>query len=154
VHAHAWLPPFPPEPTLNEFACKVSPPLGIRDVYVVRSALREPIIAMMGSEVDEVADMMLICAEVSRQGQRTKKRCFFPSVLHAPFVGLASRSSDRLLVLWGAKSAPRGPLASHRLVEWMSNIFRSLQIHLVRSSIRGRSSHDGKAGVENVLLKH
>jgi hypothetical protein len=33
---------------LNEFACSVSPPLGIREVYVVRSALRDPITAMTG----------------------------------------------------------------------------------------------------------
>jgi hypothetical protein len=33
---------------LNEFACRVSPLSGIREVYVVRSALREPITAMTG----------------------------------------------------------------------------------------------------------
>lgn len=58
AQATAWLPPLPPEPILNEFACRVSPPSGIRDVYVVRSALREPMMAIVGREVLEADGIM------------------------------------------------------------------------------------------------
>lgn len=54
AQATAWFAPFPPELVEKELAESVSPPLGTREVKVVRSTFKEPIMVMMGGEVVEV----------------------------------------------------------------------------------------------------
>lgn len=60
AQATAWFAPFPPELTWNEFADKVSPALGTREVKVVRSTLREPTMVMIGSGDAESVVCMVV----------------------------------------------------------------------------------------------
>jgi len=48
AHATAWLAPLPPEPVAKEWGRRVSPGLGRRDVRVMRSVFREPIMVIWG----------------------------------------------------------------------------------------------------------
>ena len=48
AQATAWLAPLPPQPVSYEEEMRVSPAAGTRDVRVIRSVLREPIMVMFG----------------------------------------------------------------------------------------------------------
>ncbi len=48
AHATAWLAPLPPEPVAKDSERRVSPGLGRRDVRVMRSVFREPIMVIWG----------------------------------------------------------------------------------------------------------
>lgn len=49
--ATAWLAPLPPQPVSYDEEMRVSPAAGMRDVRVIRSVLREPMIVMFGSAI-------------------------------------------------------------------------------------------------------
>lgn len=70
AQATAWLAPLPPQPVAYDEVMRVSPAVGMRDVRVIRSVLREPITVIFGiaiSTADEPETLTF-----SRVGQREK----------------------------------------------------------------------------------